>query len=351
MSQVKCSRNNMFMVATMHPNLCYPMQGDSDTMEDICDWRNVNPLDHDGSADFDLTPINENVMSHGSNLPSPGISDSYMDTNDPLEPPPTSSVRKLASLNVALYECAAKLPSMAAAGVTSAGIAGNGVRGSRKARRLAIDELFRLTTEFIDILQCLSLVEGEASATLSSMDPKQPGGQSAVSLVTYEQNLSHPRQPVTRTGMGPPSRSFSHVDEATMFMVVSCHCRLTEIYVSIFQMMQTCIEHSLAPWMGKDWVIILPQLQVGSLASPPLHVDVNTPLSSATSSMYMLLITMLSSQLWEQLADVMRAGTASMSRCALDAMWDPVTDRTDYLSQTIDATKNLLQRYSVVAER
>jgi hypothetical protein len=368
MSQVKYGRNNMLLVATMHPDLCYPMQGDSANMQDMyltgifCESRNVNPLDHDGSVDLDLTSINENIMSHASSLLSPDISDSYIriedhNTNDRLGTSPTSAARKLASLNVALYECATKLPSMAEAGVSSAGIAGNGVRGSPKATLFTMDELFRLTTEFIDVMRCLSLVECETSATLSSMDPKQPGAQSALSLVAYSQQFSHAGQPVTRTNMGPPSRSFSHVDEATMFMVVSYHCRLTEIYVSIFQMMQGCIEYSLVPQMGKDWAIILPQLQVGSLAFPPVHVDVNTPLSSATASMYMLMITMLSSQLWEQLADVMRAGgdvltdSALASRCALaDTMWDTVTDRTNRLSQTIDAAKHLLQQYSVVAQ-
>ncbi|KAK3178682.1 hypothetical protein OEA41_000819 [Lepraria neglecta] len=344
------------------------MQGESAIMQDMY-WpsifyepRNANPLDYDGSAVSDLTPINENFMKHTSSLPSPGISDSYIRTedhatSDRLAASPASAVRKLASLNVALYECAAQLPSTAKVGVSSAGIAGNSVRGSRKATLFAVDELFRLTTEFIDVMKCLSIVECETSATLSSMDPKQPGARSTESLVPYSQRLSHAGQPVTRTVMGPPSGSFSHMDEATMFMVVSYHCCLTEIYVSIFQMMQGCIEYSLAPQIDKDWAIILPQLQIGSIASPPVHVDINTPLSSATASMYMLMLTMLSSQLWEQLADVMRAGgdvptgSASASRCALaDTMWDTVTGRTDRLSQTIDATKHLLQRCSGVVQ-
>lgn len=253
----------------MHPDFCYPIQDDSANMQDMywpgpfCDSRNVNLLDHDGSTDLHVTPIDKRIMSHASSLPSPGISDSYIriedhDTNDRLGSSPTSAIRKLANLNVALYECATRLPSMAEAGVSSAGIAGDGVRGSRKARLFALDDLFRLTTEFIDVLKCLSPLQCETSATLSSMDPKQPGAQSALSLVAYSQQFSHPGLPGTRTGMEPPFSSFSHVDEATMFMVVSCHCHLMEIYISIFQMMQACIEYSLAPQIGKDWAIILP---------------------------------------------------------------------------------------------
>lgn len=368
MSQVKSSRTNLLLVATIHPELCCFIQGDSTNMQDMhwpgiyCESKNINPLDHGGSTNIDLTPINENIMSHASSLPSPGISDSYIriddyDTNDGLGTSPTSAIRRLASLAVALYKCATKLPPRAKAGVGSASIASNGMRNSRKPAILAIDELFRLTTDFIDVMKYLSLVECDTSATLPSTNLKQPGTQSALPIA-YSQQLSHAGQPVARTGMGPQSSSFSHVDEATMFMVVSCHCRLTEIYVSIFQMMQACIEHSLVPQMGKDWAIILPQLQIGSVTSPPVQVDVNTPLLSATtSSMYMLMITMLSSQLWEQLANVIRVGgdiptsSAPVSQSALaDMMWEAVTDRTNRLSQTIDATKHLLRRYSVVAE-
>jgi len=360
MTRVKYSLNNMPLVETMHPDVWYPLQGDSANMQDMywpdifCESRNVNPLDPDAS--------NENIMSHTSSLLSPGISDSYMriedhDTNDSLGTSSTSAVRRLASLNVALYECAANLPLVAEQGVSSAGIASNRVRGSRKATLFALDVLFRLTTEFIDVMECLSLADCETGVTLPSIDPRQPGAQSALSPVANSQQSSHSGQPVTMTGLKPPSRSFSHLDEGTTFMVVSCHCRLTEIYVSIFQMIQACINFSLVPQLDKDWAIILPHLQIGSLTSPPVHVDVNTPLSPATSSIYMLMVTMLSSQLWEKLAIMMRGrrdvltGSASASQCALaDTMWDTVTDRTERLSQTIDSTKHLLQRYSVVAE-
>ena len=365
MSQVESVQNNMLLIAIMNPDLCYPTQGDSTDMEDMygpdafCDSRNVNLLDHDG---LDLTLIDENIVRHVSSLPSPGVSDPYSrtedhDTNDRLGSSYTSAVSRLASLNVALYECAANLPSMADAGVNSAAVTGKGVHGSRKATLFALDELFRLTTEYITLIECLSLVQCGTSTNFSSVNPKQPGAQSARPLFTYRHQLLHAGQPLIRTDVSPPSRTFSQVDEATIYMAVSCHCRLIEIYVSIFQMMQACIEHSLVPQMGKDWAITLPQLQVGCLTSPPVRVDVNTPLSPATESMYMLMITMLSSQLWEQLADVVRAGvngpidSASASGYALaHTIWDTVTEKTDRLSQTIDTTKHVLRRHSVIAE-
>lgn len=325
-----------------------------------CQSRNLDPLYPGRSTTSDLPLVNENFMSGTSSLPPPSMSDYHSSiedhqNNDRLRTFPTSSFQKLAIVNVALYECAAKLPSMAKAGTSSADTGNNGQRSSRKATSFAIDELFRLTTEFIDVMKCL--VERETSATSSSIDMTQPGARPSLSPIAYNQPLSYAGRPITPTSMALPSTSISHVDEATMFMVMSCHCCLTEIYLSMFEMMQACIEHSLAPQMDKDWAIVLPQLQIGSLASPPVHVDINVPLSSTMASMYMLMITMLSSKLWMEVADIMRAGGDVQTgftpspRCILtDTMWNAVTDKTDRLSQTIDDTKRLLRRSSAVLE-
>jgi hypothetical protein len=314
--------------------------------------RNMNALEHNSSMDLDLTPNNEN--SDASRVPLPGMSDSYLriedyDINGRLETPSTSAVQQLAILNVALFDCAKKLPSVEQGG--------NEAHRSRKATLFAIDELFRLTTNFTDILKIFSVLEYKTSTPSSSIDPERPEDRSEISLVSYREQVSDADQPVTRGPSKPPQRPFSHVDEGTVLMIVSCHCRLAEIYLSLFQMMQACIEYSLAPRLGKDWAVILPQLQVGSLAAPSLRVDINTPLSSAKSSMYMVMITMFSSQLWEQLADVMKAGggartdSAAGSRStSVDTVWDSMTDKIEGLSRTIDATKHLLQRCSVVPE-
>jgi hypothetical protein len=69
--------------------------------------------------------------------------------------------------------------------------------------------------------------------------------------------------------------------------------------------------------------------------------------------MYMMLVTMISSQLWEQLRDVVMtrgAGDTSMLPHAVeDAMWESLRYRTDRMSQNIDATKHLLQRRPVLS--
>ncbi|KAK9257618.1 hypothetical protein V1519DRAFT_477652, partial [Lipomyces tetrasporus] len=249
--------------ANMPPDLCYPIQDYSD-MQDLCwsgvfsDSRNVNQLNQGGSADLDLTRINKNIISQANSLPSPGTPDFQMRTeNDRLGTPPPSAVRDLANLNVALYECATQLPCMHKAGVDSPS---NCSGGSRKMALFAIDDLFRLTGEFINVVKCLSPTMCETGPTLSSMDPEQLGTQPILSLISTNQQLS---QRSTQTDVGPPSRSFSHLDEATMHMVISCHCRLIEIYVALFHMMQACVEYSLAPRLGKDWAIVLPRLQFG----------------------------------------------------------------------------------------
>jgi hypothetical protein len=358
---VQSIRNNMLLVATINLGLCCPSQGNSLDMDDM-DWsgflsqsRNLNAPGHNSSIDLNLTPNNENITSHPSGLPFSGISDPYLgiegyDVNGLLENPSTSAVQQLAILNVALFDCAKKLPSVEQAD-------GNEAHRTRKATLFAIDELFRLTTNVTDILKSFSVQDCETSTPSSSTDPEWPADQSQMSLVSCSQQASDAGQPVTRGPSRPPHQPFSDVDEGTMLMVVSCHCRLAEIYLSLFQMMQACIEYSLAPRLGNDWVVILPQLQVGSLAAPSVKVDINTPLSSAKSSMYMVMITMFSSQLWEQLADVMKAGGGAQTDSAACSMstlmgtvWDSMTNKTEGLSRTIDATKHMLQRYSVVSE-
>jgi hypothetical protein len=337
----------------MHPDLCYPTPGHSSNMQDIY-WpdllshsRIMSPMDRCCSADFELTPLSQSIVGHESNVYPPSTSNSYIriqdhDLNDSLATSPLSPIRRLASLSVSLSECVEKLPSMA----------GNGMCGSRKTRILAVDELFRLTTEFIDVMRCISVVECETSPTLSTIDPKQLSAQ--LPLAIHSKQLSHSEHQFTTNGLGRSPGPFSHVDEATVSMVFACHSRLMEIYTSIFHMMQACIEHSLAPQLGQDWAVVLPRLEVGSLSSPPVRVDANTPLKSATAtSMYMLIITMLSSQLWEKLKDLMRAGsgasTASTSelRSTLkETMWSTMIERTDRLLQTMEATNHLLNWHS-----
>ena len=315
-------------------------------------------MGHDGFANSSFVHSIDNAMSPAGNRPSPDNSVPYIcinnhDENDRFGTSSTSAGLELVRLNVALCECSARLPSLAKSGMGPTDVADDGSYESGKAKLLVIDEVFRLTTDFMSVIRCPLFAECEAHATWSSMDPKHIGTESAASQVADREQFSRAGQSATETGIGSLCKYFSHSDEATLFTVVACHCRLTEIYISIFQMMQACLQFKLVPQPDENWAVVLPQLQIGSLASPPVHVDINTALSPASASMYMLIITTLSSQLWEQLADTMRTargasmGLVSVSECALaNTMWNTVADRTDQVRQTIDTTKHLLQQYS-----
>jgi hypothetical protein len=360
----------------MYTELCSPMQGNSCIPQDTCwpdpflDSRGVSLRNLDSSNNLGLTTINDNVMDLQSSTFPADIPDSYLtstrtgdhENNDRSSLAPKSFVRKLASLNIALHECSEKLPTMATI-VTGreipSGHSNDTMHGSRKTTFFVIDELFRLTSEFIDVMKCFPVSECETGTTPSSTDPCPADSASTISLTSCGEQMSHSSLQMTRTTRSPPSRSFSHMGEATMFMVVSCHCRITELYSSVFELMQACIEHKLPPRIDKHWAVILPNLQFGSVTTPPVQVDIDSPLSPSNSSMYMLMFTMLSSQLWEQLVEVMRAGCAgevstspgSLSRSTLvDTMWDRVTEKNNDLSRIIDSTRHLLQRYSVTAE-
>ncbi|KAL5363613.1 hypothetical protein BJX96DRAFT_178226 [Aspergillus floccosus] len=136
-------------------------------------------------------------------------------------------------------------------------------------------------------------------------------------------------------------------DEATTLMIGSCHSRLTETYGIIFSLIQRCIQHSLPP-ARPDWAIVLPQVQLGSLTSDAMRVDAETQLSSGKTTMYMLIITVFSSQLWTQLIDVVRGqhpmpGVVSGVTSLVHTVWTEMVDRMDDLLHTIERTQGLLQ--------
>ena len=223
-----------------------------------------------------------------------------------------SIVQRLASLDVEIYECGLMLPIHVKTGSGPVGI------GTRKAKLFALDVLFRLTADFVNI------------ANYETRDNDRP--------TIYHKTVD------VRSRL-------DQIDEATTFAIMSCHSRLTEIYASLFYMMHACIEHSLAPRRDKDWAVLLPQLQVGSeVGALPVLVNIDHPASPSTSSMYMWLITMLSSQLWEQLADTLRfansGGSRSEGSVLTDTVWNTIAERSDSMLETIERTKQTLQRPS-----
>lgn len=345
-------------VATIHPDLCYPMQGDSNEIQSLhwpgpfWELENPSPLNEVGFADLDITPINESIML--SSLPAPDICESLIRAKDHeadgcLVSSPTSAIRELANINVALYDCSAKLPFMPKDVVPPTT---SGQFHSRKTAIFAIDKIFRLTNELINVMKRLSVIDWDTtSAPHSSVDLRQLASQQEGPLVAFTQPQQH-QLTIDNAGSGPlPSRSFSHVDEATMFMIISCHRRLMDIYECVFEMMRGCIEHSLTPNMEKHSIIILPQLQVGSHTHTPPQVQVgaNMPVSPGTSLMYMLMITMVSSQLCENLVEVIMSGSGGSPESTsgsefMDSMWAVVIERTNRLAGIIDDISHLLQR-------
>jgi hypothetical protein len=138
-----------------------------------------------------------------------------------------------------------------------------------------------------------------------------------------------------------------------MLMLISCQSRLTEIYTSVFDATQACLNHSLRTEIGTNWALVLPRLQMGSVAKPSILVDATTPLvSRADASVYMLMLVMVSAQLWGQVAEAMRGardgstGPEGGRGLLTETVWDGVMGRVEGMVQRIEATKGMLQRYS-----
>ena len=365
--------DNVSVVATIDPKYCSLIPGDiaemdSSWVDPFCEPQSANSLGRQGPPNFDT--ISQYRCFDTIPLLESFNGEPKFGLNDPLITQHGSVVRDLGNLSIALYDCAAQLRF---------GLSENGQTGvqnveatfkatnSRQKRLFVIDEVFRLTTKFRNIVGSLTDT-ARNSSVISATDNSTSSITKTILPTSYNEQISDKGTNSTISSAGGP---FSHVDEATMLMVMSCHCRLIDIYLSIFHMMQACIEYSLAPQLGDDWAVVLPQLQIGSQAAPPMQVDASSSLSHAKTSMYMLMITMFSSQLCAGVAGVMGIGSPKLcggegsthlrERGERDPHEDPVStsrflfeavvvDRTNRLDQAIKTTKVLLQRFSLMSE-
>ena len=270
------------------------------------------------------------------------------------------AIKDLGNLSHALYGFAAKIPSKSnvslGTGLIDSAWSAFGGSSSRQKRLLVLDEIFSLTTDFINAVGALSKhVHGDIASPKCILTSST---REAVFSATPEQQIARINPGLDASDARSP---LSHLDEATVLLVMSCHCRLTDIYLSIFRMMQVCMEYSFPPQVEDDWTVVLPRLQVGSYAAPSMQVDAKTSLSRSTTSMYMLMITILSSQLCEKVAGVMGVksdcivGSIPLQRTEqpevseFDLLKARVRDKTERLERTISDTQGLLQRFSVVA--
>ncbi|KAH6667628.1 hypothetical protein B0J14DRAFT_182907 [Halenospora varia] len=352
-SMAESTRFNRSLSATTHLDLYHSMTGNFDGMQDI-DWSslrrqsgNLDILQQDGFGYLEAPSWCENTHPSAENpferMFDPNLGVESHKPSDESESVSASTVRKLADLNVALFDCAAKFSTSVG---DSASPMGDGIRVSRKSAILVFDELFRLTADFVEVIRSIS---GRGSETCTHSPSRSPEQDVAHTEWLNSANTPQTSQLLSMNTDRLQYSPFSGVNEGTLLMIVSCHSHLIEMYTTVFEMIRACIEHSLAPKMGENWAVILPRLQVGSIATPPVQVDVRNPLPATKSSMYMLMVVMLSSQLWEQLANLVSAerdfsavSTSKLHRTFKDTIWDVLTERTNSLSQTIDATRNML---------
>lgn len=214
----------------------------------------------------------------------------------------------------------------------------------RQTTVFVLDELFRLTGELVELTKSVSNEEFQGQETSVSAGPHE--------VVAPFQRLSDVEITIPSTPLSQSSQPSRPIDEATLLMVFSCHTRVTEMYAAIFEKTHVCIERQLPPRTDSNWAVILPRLQMGSIATPPRRVDARAPLASkADASLYILMFAMLSGQLWEQVADAMRGLRENVKRMGdvegglvTARTWDAVMGRIEGMVSTIEETKRLLQR-------
>ncbi|KAH6656283.1 hypothetical protein BKA67DRAFT_551465 [Truncatella angustata] len=268
---------------------------------------------------------------------------------------PFSSAARLASLNVALYECTSKLPSKVhtRSPLSDWSVSDNCAHKPQRAKLFVIDELFRVTADFLNIIENFNDEGCDASTNVPpvNINGEQifvPNLRSAQKICGRVQSSAAP------TSMEPSSIFPVPMDIAILDVLISCHHQLTEAYVAVFQRMQACIRNHnvsplrLVPENERNWGVILPELKMGSIVTTPaVCVTKDSPISTvAAASMYMSMIALLSSQLWDRVAAVMKQKrempSVGPSLDLRDMLWDTMSARTDQLSNMIDATKSLL---------
>jgi hypothetical protein len=260
-----------------------------------CNWDSSFPLTHGSNYGFPLigNSIDVRVRKHDS------------DPGDDFEIRCHAS-RRLATLSVVLYESVMPFPTLEK--IRLAAEKATAVENkTRKTIKLVFDELFNHTNDFTHVIQSLS------------SSPGQEG------------------------------QATTYPDEALVSLIFSCHCQLAEAYTSLLNMIRACLEHSMAPPANTNWAVVLPKLQVGSVALPSLQVDNKNPVSSrATSRMYMASITTVTALLWTQMMSAVKAvaasqeNTSSIYGSTVAVMWDAMSRRTDEMVHRIELLSSIL---------
>ncbi|KAI0490027.1 hypothetical protein F4859DRAFT_176638 [Xylaria cf. heliscus] len=328
---------------------------------DFAEPPSIDTLDNPDGEVLEIVPVHQDtvgaIRGNHSPLDHPHSPYGFLGYHNPpsrgLGRPIASTVGRLSSLSLALYECASKLPSIKTPQADSAGAANTPCAMESSSRRggvlLALDEVFRVTNEFINFMKSPYSTPGCPEMPALTATPMATTPHlTQIGLSSDQQGF------VTESAVSSPIQPFPHLDEASILLFLSCHCQLVEIYKSVFQAMRRCLEGSkAAPHSAAG--IILPQLQVGGsggISSPALRVDFNGPLlPQATISMYMSLITTMSSQLWAQVGDALRRGRGCVdSRSQASGphlevaapTWGVAMERTDNMERTIELIKRML---------
>ncbi|KAL3471178.1 hypothetical protein BJX99DRAFT_263543 [Aspergillus californicus] len=252
------------------------------------------------NADVPQDKETPNILWH------PGIPELEVSAIDnPLPSLTITTTHELANLSIALSDLARNLPSTH----IQEGTSPKPTRPSSQGTTFIFEDLFKHTTAFTNLLK---------------------------------RRLDTNHNP------------WSDDTEATTLMLASCHSRLTEIYTTVFALIQHCLQHSKGPPRPRpDRAIVLPVVQLGSMNSPALRVDTETMVPLGKAFMYMWMIAVFSGKLWGELGDAIRGcggypaldlglGPGGGERSLVRAVWVEMGERVDGLLQTIESTKALL---------
>ena len=245
-----------------------------------------------GDADYPLEPRSLLACPRATtdlpfvNTPTEGISPSASDEEDVIGVDATldttaSCVQRLAQLSARLYEHAETAPSQSI--FNDERTIGN-VKSNKNGiacNEYSVDETYHLTQSLIDLYPILIRT---AIRNNLRRPPYLPINQQRVSsspTLQISGDMYESGNAMTKEDQRRAQSALPHcpaLDDASIFLILSCHHRILDIWERIFALMQTCIEHSVMPESHNGQPMTVGTLKIGSFvpstaAAVPMHIS------------------------------------------------------------------------------
>jgi hypothetical protein len=171
-----------------------------------------------------------------------------------------------------------------------------------------VRELGTMNVRLYDHFCTLPAPSHHANDSHSTPDPSSPGSFAVDETFTLTNTFIMLLRQL-QVSLNDPVNAGASMDQATTFLILSCFHRLMDIHGFIATSIQGCSQNPQMPLPGEQPLVTLPPMQVGSYTPAQLQRNgTERPASLSTVSMHMMVVLTLSSQLCQQLHEIITSG-------------------------------------------